>query len=211
MVGSLLTGLIMAATYFSANEIAFTRGVTVFDPAQMFLLGGRSLDSRIPYLPWTAVIYHIAYVALLMTPVLAYPRNEKGTSELFQLYSGVITISLAACTVFIVCPAEMTLRSSATFQHNASLWHEFNLSLYTIDRPFNTWPSLHVAQTGLVTLMMTHWLRRRSWAVFLWAVWAALVISTLTTKQHFIWDVITGSGLAAAYWQWKLRPINQSQ
>ncbi len=74
-----------------------------------------------------------------------------------------------------------------------------------LDPPFNTWPSLHVAFSGLVTLVVARWLERRRSVVLLWVCWAAISISTLTVKQHFIWDVITGTLLALAYWQWKLR------
>ena len=55
--GLLLTMIVLTVCYFKVNSLADARGVTVFDPAQLFVVGGRSLDSRIPYLPWTLVIY----------------------------------------------------------------------------------------------------------------------------------------------------------
>lgn len=202
--GLLLTMIVLTVCYFKVNALADARGVTVFDPAQLFVVGGRSLDSRIPYLPWTIVIYGCNLVFYLL-PVLTYPKTASGARELFELYSGLIMITLVACVVFILCPAEMTLRVAADHQGGSMLLHENNLALHAVDPSFNTWPCLHVAQPGLIILVVTRWLGQRHWTVFLWIGWTALAISTLTTKQHFIWDIITGSVLALAYWHWKLR------
>ena len=186
------------------NVLSTVRGVTVFDPEQLFVVGGRSLDSRIPYLPWTFVIYKSGMLILLL-PVLTYPKTESGALELYRLYRGLVMITLAACVVFILCPAELTLRVVADDQGGSKSLHQGILVLLMLDLPFNTWPSLHVAFSGLVTLVVARWLERRRWVVLLWVGWAAISISTLTVKQHFIWDVITGALLALAYWQWKLR------
>ena len=36
---------------------------------------------------------------------------------------------------------------------------------------------------------------------FLWLSWALLAISILTTKQHFIWDLVTA--IIVTLWSWK--------
>lgn len=205
LLGLILMQFIMVIIYLFVNEIAAARGVTVFDPARLFVFDGRTLDSRIPYLPWTVVIYHHFYKAFFLLAVLTYPKTRAGARKFFQLCSGVIGVTLAACVVFLLCPAEMTLRVGAEYQGDSPAMHGLNRALHVFDRPFNTWPCLHVAQTGLILLVVTGWLRRRPWIVLLWVVWTVMAISTLTTKQHYIWDLITGLPLALAYWQWKLR------
>lgn len=40
----------------------------------------------------------------------------------------------------------------------------------------------------------------------LWPAWLGLSISVLTTKQHFIWDAITGTLLGLAIWLGIMRP-----
>ena len=202
--GAVLTLIITTGCYFLVNVLSAVRGVTVFDPEQLFVVGGRSLDSRIPYLPWTLFIYRW-YAWFFLLPVLTYPKTESGARELSKLYRGLVMITLTACVVFILCPAEMTLRAAADHQGGSKFLHQMTLLMYKVDPPFNTWPSMHVALPGLITLVVARWLGRRRWTVLLWVCWAATSISTLTVKQHFIWDVITGALLALAYWQWKLR------
>ena len=206
LVGLLLTMGVLGAAYFVANELAVARDVTVFDPARIFMVGGHSLDSRIPYLPWTILIYHVLYEALLVLPVLTYPKTEAGVRELFALFRGLGVLTLVACVAFVVCPAEMTLRADAALHESDSLLHRANLAMHTLDRPFNTWPSLHVAWTTLVLLTVGRWLGRARWSVLLALCWLALSLSTLTVRQHYLWDVMTGASISLAYWRWTVRP-----
>jgi hypothetical protein len=204
-VGMMMMMFVMAIAYFVVNEIAAARGVTVFDPAQFFVVGGRTLDSRIPYLPWTVMIYKPLFGAFYWLTIFVYPKTKSGARDLFRLYNGVIGVTLAACVVFLLCPVEMTLRVGDEYQGDATLMHSFNQILHATDRPFNTWPCLHVAQTGLISLAVARWLGQWQWTVLLWIAWTALAISTLTTKQHFIWDIVTGLPLALVWWHWRLR------
>ena len=65
-----------------------------------------------------------------------------------------------------------------------------------IDRPGNVFPSLHVAQTS--TLAFILYRDRPRLGAFTIFIAALLALSTLTTKQHFIADVISGYALAFA-------------
>ena len=203
--GTLVMLLVAASLYLLVNQLAAARGVTAFDPAQIFAIGGRTLDSRIPYLPWTALAYVGLFSGSYLLPALAYPKTRSGARELFRLFNGLIFITVAACVVFVVLPAEMTLRAVAASQDSAMPLHRLNLWIHRVDRPFNTWPCLHVAHPALIYLVVSHWIGRRGWAIAMWAAWAAVAASTLTTKQHFIWDVVMGGTLGFAYWRWKLR------
>jgi hypothetical protein len=204
LIGLAMTFGVMAAAYSGVNLLAAARGVTVFDPAQLFVVGGESLDSRIPYLPWTISVYMCLW-GFYFLPVLTYPMTASGAEELFRLYFGLIVVTLTACVVFIVCPAEMTLRADVAWSGESTFWDRQHQMIRVLDKPFNTWPCLHVAQPTLIVLMVSRWMGRRVWTAALWAACAALAISTLTVKQHFIWDVLTGSLLALAYWYGKLR------
>ena len=65
---------VMAFFYFVVNEIAAARSVTVFDPAPFIVVDDRTLDCRIPYLPWTVMIYKW-YGVYFWLPVLFYPKT----------------------------------------------------------------------------------------------------------------------------------------
>ena len=57
---------------------------------------------------------------------------------------------------------------------------------------------------------MTFWVSRKAgsqlaWRVFLvalWVEWALLSISILTTKQHYLFDLVTGIAVAQLAWIW---------
>jgi membrane-associated phospholipid phosphatase len=73
-------------------------------------------------------------------------------------------------------------------------------ALLTVDRPVNCVPSLHVANASVCAFALrqegTEW---RYGA----PVWLALIVlSTLTTKQHFFIDIAAGVLLAAfSFWR----------
>src|SRR6185436_12742076 len=65
----------------------------------------------------------------------------------------------------------------------------------TVDAPGNVFPSLHVAHTTMLSFLLIRDRPRVGRVAFVMA--QMLAISTLTTKQHFIADVLSGYLLAA--------------
>ena len=79
--------------------------------------------------------------------------------------------------------------------------------IHGADRPWNAWPSLHVSTAALITIFSIHWWKERP--VLQWSIgilWILMCISILTTKQHFIWDLVTGLLLTAGIWRWQIVP-----
>jgi membrane-associated phospholipid phosphatase len=60
------------------------------------------------------------------------------------------------------------------------------------DRPTNCLPSMHVASCMMVTLPFWAKQRRLFWTFLGWSL--AISVATLTTKQHYVVDVVTGAG-----------------
>ena len=68
-----------------------------------------------------------------------------------------------------------------------------------IDGPHNTFPSGHVTFAWLLVLFvnLSQYVKEHQWVRFVYFCWAILVsISTLTLKQHYIVDVISGFAFA---------------
>jgi membrane-associated phospholipid phosphatase len=65
-----------------------------------------------------------------------------------------------------------------------------------VDLPRNCLPSGHVTAAFLTAFSVRQCRPRLGAALVFWA--AVISISTLTTKQHYFWDVITGVLLSAA-------------
>ena len=70
----------------------------------------------------------------------------------------------------------------------------------SIDGPHNTFPSGHVTFAWLLVFFvsLSQYTRKYSWIKVLYFSWATLIsISTLTLKQHFVVDVLSGLALAS--------------
>lgn len=174
----LLGGL---GVYFGLNGAA---------PARLHLMTG--LDEAIPFLPWTLVVYHSYYVLPLAVVLGA-------TAEEFVLmYRAALVGVLATFACFLLVPAEFT-RPDWTLA--GATWGPAFRWLHGVDGPANTFPSLHVEVTVLT------WYRARTWpSAPLWSAWAGLVVlSTMTTKQHLLADVVGGIVVALAASKWAER------
>ena len=194
---------LVGAVYLPVNLWAEHRGVTVLDPARLLTLGGPSLDARIPFLPWTILPY-ASYLLVFAVPALVYPRGAAGARAVFRLCDGLVLTGLLACAVFLLAPAEMALRAGAEPPPAGTFLGAATRALRSIDPPYNTWPSLHVALPCLTVLAVRGWVGRPARA-FLWTFWVVVSISTLTVKQHYLWDVLTGGLLGWAVWRLVVR------
>jgi membrane-associated phospholipid phosphatase len=67
-----------------------------------------------------------------------------------------------------------------------------------IDLPTSCLPSMHVAGSYLAAFSL--WRHRQRVFVFFTSWATAVAVSTLTAKQHYAVDVLTGLLMAAAFW-----------
>jgi membrane-associated phospholipid phosphatase len=202
--------LVLLSPYQLTNWIASFRGVTIWDPKSVFVLAdGRYLDHVIPFVPWTIFVYYTIFLFYLALPFAA-PKTKDGHRELLVTIQFIALASWFAYVVFLLFPAQVDLRKQAlSLGATEGSLGSFYAGFHWLDRPFNSWPSLHVAQTFLAAIGMTHWWARdgrKLRIIALWILWTALALSTLTTKQHFLWDALTGVALGLAGWWFGLRP-----
>lgn len=208
--------LVNCIGYPTVARIAEWRGVTAWDPTT-------ALDHWIPALPWTIAIYSTLYL-YLPVGIFAAPRCDAGRWELLVHVRAQTLIVAVSYAFFLLLPAEIHLAAGMRpLVEESPAWIRALFALvYLVDRPWNAWPSLHVSQSLLVVLCVQRWTSadfegRRSWLpsgaarppalALLWACWAALALSILTTKQHFVWDGITGTLLGLAAWRFAFRPL----
>ena len=204
--------LLLLSPYMLTNRIAAFRDVTTWDPKTVFPLADGPhpyLDHAIPFVGWTIFIYYTIFLFYVALPLSA-PRTDKGCRELFVTMQFIAMSSWLAYLVFFFLPAEVDMRWQVVEAGGTQGWlGPFYAWFHWLDRPYNSWPCLHVAQTFLAAIGMTHWWTRDGHKVrilALWILWIALALSTLTTKQHFLWDVLTGFVLGLATWWLGLRP-----
>lgn len=142
------------------------------------------LDHAIPLLPWTLPIYASLYVLALLGSLLV----ERHTFE--RGLRALVLVALVSFLGFVTLPAAYPRPDVSDLD---SMWRPALQWYYAHDPPTNTFPSLHVA-----TAAVMGWMLRSVGRWQIWATWATLImLSTLTTKQHFVADVIGGAVVAA--------------
>ena len=174
------------------------RGWTAWDPSTR-------LDRAIPAVGWSILPYLSLYLYYLLVVVVA-PRGDRGRHELLLLAQVQIVITAISLTVFLLLPCEIHLREDlpAELREGIGIWGALFGLLHGVDRPWNAWPSLHVSVTVVIVLAVCRW--HPPLRFVLWPAWTLLAISTLTTKQHYLIDVGTGTLLGGYAWRAWLEP-----
>ena len=203
----LILGIILVAfTYFAVNHIMAYFGHTVWDPEFPW-------DRAIPVIPWMIVPYSTLFI-LNPLPIFIHPRHERGRMELLLTLQAIATLTLVSCLFFILLPAEIDMRNQIPadiLAGGGGIFGGMFRNIHFSDAPWNSWPSLHISQSLVLMMVVSRWFNRdwseKSWSkpllYLLWVNWALLVISTVTTKQHYLWDVATGMLLGVIWW-WML-------
>ena len=142
------------------------------------------LDEQIPYWPWTVGIYVTLHPMYFIAAFTLEPRRY------VHVLLGVIAMTLISFILFMLITSHYPRPSPEAWAH--SLWKPIIDILVSVDAPGNTCPSLHVS-----TSLYLGWvLKDRAYGLG-WVIWGVLLsLSTLTLKQHYVWDWVGGSLLA---------------
>ena len=198
----LIIGLIcIAVPYFGSNNIASIRDYTFWTPML-------SIETEIPVVYWTIIPYAALYLFYPVTLILC-PKNDRGRVEMILAMQGMILATLFCTFFFLFLPTEIDLRGAIDRDSMNALEAILFDFIHTSDKPWNAWPSLHIVHSYLLARMMTVWVKReyidkpfaKPFLVLLWVEFTLLSISILTTKQHFLFDLITGLLTAALFWK----------
>ena len=206
--------VLIGGGYVAVLRLVEARGVSMFDSSTW-------VDDWIPATPWAFWIYATLYLYFPVTIAMA-PRTRRGVQALLLHLQAQLGLSAITWVMFLALPTRIHIREQMQPALQASgpvLQGAFEI-LYTIDAPWNAWPSLHVSLSLLMGLACMHftlsggerhsfWPRGRADHVAIVAGvlgWLALCWSILATKQHFFFDVCSGSLAGLATWLVYLRP-----
>jgi membrane-associated phospholipid phosphatase len=143
------------------------------------------VDAWIPFLQGTIWIYLSEYLLLVLAVWL--PVSDVERSHAFY---GLVLASVLGLAVFTLWPTAVATQSPSFAGPTGLLWRW----LYLVDTPANALPSLHAANTCIAGLCLFR--SGRPWRLAA-PVWGALIlVSTLTTKQHYAIDIAGGIALA---------------
>ena len=142
------------------------------------------IDEMIPYWPWTISIYLTLYVMYFSVSIILE------TKRFTQVLIDIVLMILISFVFFTLITSHYPRPAPETWAH--SLWKPVIDLMVSVDAPGNTCPSLHVSTSIYLALVM-----RKSRYGIPWLFWGLLVsLSTLSLKQHFVWDWIGGIILA---------------
>lgn len=143
-------------------------------------------EDKIPFLPWTIIIYLSLFVQCLL--VISVIKREH-LKRVFIILSSMILICV---TLFIVFPTG--------YPRIAYLSTNKLLTLFRfIDNPVNCFPSLHVCSTLLFAYFFEKYsqVTDKTYKLLFWFWSILIIISTLTTKQHYLIDIFASMSITA--------------
>jgi len=170
---------IQSAVYFGIGHAHLARSTEILRTR---------LDDAIPFWPWTAWCYLPFYAGTFLIAVGGFRRRV-----LFnRSAAAVILVMLIGALGHLFVGAEYPRPVLVPPYPNLS--YAFMAWVQHVDPPGNVFPSLHVAHTTMLALLLLRDRPRLGRVALVMAT--MLAASTLTTKQHFLADVVAGYLLA---------------
>lgn len=151
-----------------------------------------SFDHIIPFIPEFVWIYHTLLPVILIT-MFSFVTKKKVFLSAFTAY---MIASVILSTFYILFPS---FYPRENFTDPSSISGFLVELTRTIDGANNTFPSGHVTFAWILAFFinLTQRAKKHTWIRMAYYTWAILIsFSTLTLKQHFIVDVLSGVLLA---------------
>lgn len=165
-----------------AFAVCYPLGNRLADGQQVRRSLALTLDTAIPFVPWTIVPY--ATSGLFFTLVFFLVRTPE---QLRVVSRRLLATTILGVLIFAAFPARFSLARPVLEGWPAWLYAGLDL----VDQPYNQFPSLHVAYCVIFWLALAPLTRGPVRAAL--AAWLLLIVaSTMLTWQHHLVDVVGG-------------------
>lgn len=172
----LLAVFIWILCYFSINE--FTEGRETHILALSF-------EDKIPFIPYFVIFYFSTYLLV----VFPYFFVENIVDYRKTVLASIVIIFISSI-IYLIYPVE-TIRPDFVADN---IFLKMVAMLYSIAKPYNLFPSMHVSLSTLATIVCFRYNKRLGYFLIFWL--AMIILSTLFIKQHYIVDLVAALALA---------------
>jgi membrane-associated phospholipid phosphatase len=182
-------GWIALAAEFALNTLVYNGAKLIAGGWHHYNLE-TDLDRAIPFVPWTVFIYFICFAFWAANYILSV---RQGREAAYRFLSADCLAKWICLLFFLLLPTTNT-RPEVT---GHGVWDMLMRFLYWVDSPDNLFPSIHCLTSWMCYIGIRG--RRNiplGYRIFSCLMAIAVFISTLTTKQHVLVDVVGGVLLA---------------
>lgn len=153
-----------------------------------------SFDPDLPIIPAFVYIYMIYHLFIYLS-LFRYLLLPKKKPDLRRLVVALFSSMMVGSLIFLIMPTHVPRPTII----GDTVTRKILLFLYSIDEPFNCFPSMHVAWT-LVLCFYQQKLIGRKWLLTLgnWLLFILISLSTVLIRQHYTPDIIGGLMLGIA-------------
>ena len=142
-------------------------------------------ELAVPFVPWMIWVY------LSMQAFLAVPLFLLNAAGISRFGRTVALATLAGFAIHLTLPCDLGWARPV-----AVTGYPVFASFFSMDRPHNLVPSLHVTFSALSFLVIWNG-ARRTWVKLLSAAWFVLLVCSVSlVHQHHLVDIVTGLALA---------------
>lgn len=156
------------------------------------------VDSWFKLKPWWIWIYSGLYYPVIVLTVLTFKDFRE-----FNYITINFFFLMSMHMIFFVYFPTVTPESWRNFDHlPKTLSVRFLQYIQKFDKNSNCFPSMHVSIAVLIAFHLLN--HRPEYGIWVWSFPILISISTLYTKQHYVYDVISGAVLGIVAWTFYL-------
>jgi len=142
-----------------------------------------------PLIPWTIVVYHSVYVL----SALGIWLHQNQTA--LRVYLGAVLVGYTIS--YIIFAFYPTYIERPQLPESGSMWLWAVDLTWSVDQPHTCFPSLHMVNCFVP--VSAFFKTRLGVPLLLWSI--VIAASAITVRQHFFWDLPTGSAIGViGYW-----------
>lgn len=186
---------VLTIIYFTVGYLA----IAWFNDTRSYYFDvGLNFERNIPFVPPFIFGYLLVYFSVLGLYFLI--TEEPIFKRAIRAFFALTTLHYI---FFLATPVQMLLRPDVVGETGFS--NLFVRFYYWLDKPYNCFPSLHVAYTLLGTIVL--WDYKRGWSYLYLVSTIVVSVSVVLVKQHYISDVI--GGLITPFLVWWLAGLKR--